>query len=172
MELFPNGLLIEKSADTIVQPDLEVDVIGVWCDTFFVDEPKAERQRAAYESELQEQSEKLVVLEAEMLTIDPKQKGSHANRVKAVARRVECLERGLAERTVDISENLQEELAPIPVFSLRDVVQLPSGNPAMVFGIDGPQVILRAKDRAGKVQQLSVQAVALRPYRHRHMATI
>lgn len=175
LELFPNGLLIEKSADTIVESSLEVDSVGRWSDEFFVADDSAEPLRQPCESELLSKKEELTVLEAEMLTIDPNAhggRGSHANKIKAVARRVESLERGLAERSEDIeiaTSSVEEEQ---PTWNLKDYVQLPSGLPAIVLGVAGSQVDVGTKTTTGQVIRRVVDSSLLRPIEHRHLATV
>lgn len=182
LELFPNGLLIEKTADTIVGSDLEVDVVGDWDDEFFVDDARAEKLLTSCQQELDRKRGELVVLEAEYETIDPNAhggRGSHANKIKAVAGRVVALERGLAKRTskpVAVAEIIKQSVAA--TFADRSLVQLPSGLPAMVMGTitfpsdARPYAKVRAKASDGKVIPLTIVQECLRPWEHRHMATI
>lgn len=182
LELFPNGLLIEKTADTIVDPDIEVDVVGQWAEEFFVDDQRAEKLQEGCEQELERKRAELVVLEAEYETIDPNAhggRGSHANKIKAVAGRVEALERGLSPRTGDaIQVEGIEELATGGVFAARSLVQLPSGCPALVMGTitppsdAKPYARVRAKAADGRVVSLVINQECLRPWEARHMATI
>ena len=181
LELFPNGLLIEKTADTIVNADIEVDAAGRWDDEFYVSDPRASRLRAGAEQELDAKRAELVVLEAEYQTIDPRAhggKGSHANKIKAVARRVESLERGLAEHTGKTT-TVTRGLAPAAkVFADRSLVQLPSGLPGLVMGTvklasdARPYAKIRIKAPDGSIVGTTVVQECLRPYAHRFMATV
>jgi hypothetical protein len=171
LELFPNGLLIEKSADTIVESSLEVNLVGRWSHEFFVDEPAAERLRSSYHTEWRRKQEELVVLEAEMLTIDPKSRGSHANKVKAVARRVRSLEMGLAERSKDATVIASIANSIGPLWRARDFVQLPSGLPAIVIGARDSLIEICTKTPQGRIV-VQLQSDCLRPLEHRNLATI
>lgn len=179
LELFPNGRLIPKSADTIVESTLEVDLVGRWPEDeeigFFVDDDGAERLRQPAEAELTRKQEELTTLEAEMLTIDPNAhggRGSHANKIKAVARRVESLENGLAKRSKDVklAVSLAEDAGP--AWATKSIVQLPSGLPAIVLGAIGNQVNIATKTSAGMVINRSLDPSLLRPIEHRHLATV
>lgn len=181
LELFPNGLLIEKTADTIVDADLEVDAIGMWSDEFFVEDSRTARLQGSCEVELKQKLLDLVALEAEYQVIDPSAhggKGSHANKIKAVAGRIAALERGLAERTGEVRTAERQVEPEIPVFADRSLVQLPSGLPALVmetFNLPSdtrPYAKLRAKASDGSVVDVSVVQECLRPYEHRFMATV
>jgi hypothetical protein len=181
LELFPNGLLIEKTADTIVEPDLEVDAIGDWSDEFFVDDPRGPKLFAAYKQELGEKREELQRLEAEYETIDPNAhggRGSHANKIKAVVGRVAALERGLADRKVAATTVKQSVKATVKTFADRTLVQLPSGLPAVVLGTvqipsdKRPHARLRVKSSDGQLVPATVVQECLRPYEHRFMATV
>lgn len=179
LELFPNGRLIPKSADTIVESGLEVDAVGRWPDDeeigFFVEEEGAERLRPSCEAELLTKQEELTVLEAEMLTIDPNAhggRGSHANKIKAVARRVESLEKGLAERSKDVTVATSSVEEASPLWNLKDFVQLPSGLPAIVLGVVGSQIDIGTKTTTGQVIRCAVDSSLLRPIEHRHLATV
>lgn len=175
LELFPNGLLIPKSADTIVESTLEVDRIGRWCDEFFVDEPSAEKLRDTYSTELQQKREELVVLEAEMATIDPNKhggRGSHANKIKAVVRRVESLERGLAERSKDVKVISSSDEQTEDRFKPKQLVQLPSGLPGIIVGAVGTQVSVGMKTPTGQKLVRPLDPSVLRPLEHRYLATV
>lgn len=178
LELYPNGLLIEKTADTIVESDLEVDIVGIWVDDFFVDDPRAPRLHDTYAQELDRKCQEQSALEAEYKVIDPKERGSHANKVKAVVGRVIALERGLAKRMVKATTVTNIEKSTIKTFMDRSLVQLPSGLPAMVISTvkltsdARPYAKIRAKASDGKVVPLTVVQECLRPYKHRFMATV
>lgn len=134
LELFPNGLLIAKPTDTIVESDLLVRHVGPWTDSMFVQlQPGDVRQRKTYEREQERKMDMLQKLQAEALVIDPKQRGSHANKIKAVVVRLEALNRGLSDTPHGTA--LQPVDSPDqPRFMIRDVVQLPSGQPARFLG--------------------------------------
>lgn len=131
LELFPNGLLQEKTTDTIVEADLQIEQMGEWHDDFYVqDKPK---HRAGFERELAKETIRLADLEELALIIDPKERGSHANRVKAVARRVFVLRRGLVARPEDTAFATAANGVAVPrLFNKHDLVSLPSGRPAKV----------------------------------------
>lgn len=144
LELFPNGLLIEKSADTIVASDLIVDVVGLWTEDFYVQDPGAEKLRGRYEAELEEQRGKYEALISEAETIDPKQRGSHANKIKAVERRIESIIRGLGKPTEEPIrlDSIQLDDDPVPFEFLREgaFVVLPSGLIGQIVDMDQERV--------------------------------
>lgn len=178
LELFPNGLLIEKSADTIVAGDLQVDVIGEWQEWFFVNEPAAGRLRSKYEIELTVQQEKLIVLMEELETLDPKRRGSHANKVKAVERRVKSIQNGLGSRSPDVQifETLfagpggRKKITKV-LFSPKDLIALPSGITGMVTRCRGNKATI-ACEIHGEIQHIPVPASILSPLRALHSSTI
>ncbi len=175
LELFPNGLLIPKSADTIVEPKLEVKLVGRWTDEFFVEPTMPEKVKSAFAEELDHKRVQLAELEAQMATVDPNAhggRGSHANKIKAVARRVESLERGLVARPKDTAIQKGATVKTTCAFKLRDYVQLPSGLPAIVLGTEGQSVQIGTKTRTGAVLKQPVPAQMLRPLEHRHLATV
>lgn len=176
LELFPNGLLIPKSADTIVESNLEVEMMGQWSEEFYVQDESAERLKTSFRAEFVQKREILKVLEAELLTIDPNKhggRGSHVNKIKAVARRVESLERGLAERSEDVQIANSSADIQSPLWEPKDFVQLPSGLPGIVIDVmDKKHVKIGIKTCAGKVLKQAVDPNLLRPLEYRHLATI
>lgn len=176
LELFPNGLLIPKSADTIVEPTLEVDAVGRWSEDtedFFVNTEVPAKVRQAYADELEAKTQQLVQVEQEMLTVDNSHggRGSHANKIKAVARRVQSLERGLADRPKDVKIQKHTASKAQAAFRLKDLVQLPSGRPAIVLSADPTLIGIMTKTAGGPIRT-SVPAALLRPLEHRHLATV
>lgn len=172
LELSPNGLLIEKTADTIVDADLEVDPVAIWSAELFVEvaENVAILLRQQAEAQLLQKTEELVILEAEMLTIDPKERGSHANRVKACRWRVGVLTQGLQERTQAISSTSRQDTV-VPHFDVGDILQLPSGQPARLQSYldNGAEILTKV---AGCVTTTAVPTEILRPWTSRNLATI
>lgn len=133
LELFPNGLLIAKPTDTIVEPDLQVDEVGEWSEEFVVaDVPSHVLKRCKAELELKREVYSELQKEAELVA--PKARGSHANKVKAVADRIATLERGLQERATQAPvEQVVARMAELQVGSL---VRLPSGRPALLLRLE------------------------------------
>lgn len=172
LELFPNGLLIEKTADTIVDSDLQVDMVAEWTEEVYVEVPEnvAAQLRVASVAQLEQKQAELVILEAEMITMDPKGRGSHANRIKACRWRVEVLTRGLAEPTQDISSVSRNDAAA-PHFDAGTIVQLPSGQPGKVESSAGPVANILTHV-AGIVASVPVPMEILRPWHSRSIATI
>lgn len=178
LELFPNGLLIEKSADTIVAGDLEVDVVGLWSDAFYVLEPAAEKLRLKYEVELIAQTGELESLQMQMETLNPKKRGSHANKIKAVQRRVDSIQAGLAMPEKDSIPNaLKEALGKqaketfAVSFKERDLVQLPSGIAGMVTQTRRKSATIAYKEN-GEINTIEIDQRFLIALRMRHRATI
>lgn len=176
LELFPNGLLIPKSADTIVEPHLEVEYVGRWSEAFFVDTEVSEKGKRQFTEELTAKRDQLTQLEAEMATVDPNAhggRGSHVNKIKAVARRVESLERGLAARPkdVEVQKRAATKLDDV-IFQPKSFAQLPSGLPAMVIANEANLVKIGCKGKDGEVIRCTVPPQTLRPLEHRHLATV
>lgn len=177
LELFPNGLLQAKTTDTIVEPDLEVEAIADWCEVLYV-KAKTGKSRVTYERELQREMEKLVVLEAESLIIPPKERGSHANKVKSCQARVEVLQRGLRDRPDGGVDVVLATTIPDVAreFGVNDLVQLPSGRPGKLLNIErrNDKTIARVAIRGacGKLKQVELAFEALVSIDHRRMATI
>lgn len=135
LELFPNGLLVCKPTDTIIDSDLIVQWIGRWTDSLYV--PPSQGQPQSIQSLERERvlvMRELVELEAEMLTIAPNKRGSHANKVKAKAVRLAALNTGLfRESPLDTTAIVEE--SPVVRFAQLDVVELPSGMAARYLGL-------------------------------------
>lgn len=171
LELFPNGLLQEKTTDTIVESDLDVVLVGAWTDTLYV-KVRFGKTRATFERELAKLRVKLERLEAEALVIPPKERGSHANKVKSVAGRVQTLERGLADRPDDA------EFTPIstgevadPVFKDGQTVITPSGRLATVVGSVNGTANIKMEMPEG-ISTLQIDPKALLPTQHQRLATV
>lgn len=178
LEVFPNGLLLEKPTDTTVAPDLEVSSCGMWAEEFTVQTDVPRKTRRTYERELDRKQEELAMLVEEAKTIPAKGRGSHANKVKAAESRVGTLLRGLEERP----EGMVEEALPVrpqtKKFRMREIVQMPSGLAAMIVGYN---------ERIDRVLEASVIArpvldepilcaqipqECLRPIADRHLSTV
>lgn len=174
LELFPNGLLIAKPTDTIVAADLDVEYVATWSEGLVVSGIKGS-SRTGYEREREQLREQLKVLEAEAVMIEPKQRGSFANRLKAVKLRLSALESGLEDLG---TEPLQIDMAKlsIPAFRLKQMVCMPSGAPAQFLGLlpQGHQLLATVATRvaSGAVLMIQVDPQALRPSNCRYMATL
>lgn len=173
LECFPNGLLVAKPTDTIVAADIGVERVGPWSDGLVVADGKG-RSRSHYEKERGQMEAQLEVLEAEALTIPPKQRGSHANRVKAVRTRLVALRRGLEDLG---TEPLQIDMRAIslPAFKCKQSVVMPSGNLGQFLGllpVDQHLLATVACRVRGSVHVLQIDPAALRPAYMRHMSSI
>lgn len=173
LELFPNGLLVAKPVDTIVSAEIVVELVGQWSEGMVVSGIKG-RGRELYEQERRAVQEQLLVLEAESVLIPPKNRGSFANRVKAVKTRLTALEAGLEDIG---TEPIQIDMAllTLPGFKLRQVVAMPSGQPAQFLGFlpQGQQLLATVACKIdGSVAMLQIDPQALRPYDCRFMATV
>ena len=133
LELFPNGLLIAKPTDTIVEADLGVELMGAWNDEFVVSKIPS-RIRKRYEAELIAKRELLTTLDKEAELIAPKERGSHANKVKAVTDRVMVIERGLQERAAQVG--VEQVIARMAELQVGSLVRLPSGRPALLVRLE------------------------------------
>lgn len=168
LELFPNGLLIEKPTDTIVEADLEVRFVAIWTSDLVVAHQGEGRSRRAYERELAKLEAKLDGLLEEYRRLAPGQRGSHANKVKACQRRILVIRRGLEIREVNTDRPpLETTLA----FRVRQAVQLPSGKPAVVLNAVGAGFQVAARGDNG-ILSLTIPSECLRPLIHRHLGTI
>jgi hypothetical protein len=123
LELFPTGLLIPKSTDTLVATTTVVRQICRWQEPVRV-EGKPTHTRDYYEAELVERQQELEKLQTRYAEL-PKSgrghlsRGSHANKILACTRRIETLYEGLGMR-----ESMTEALSP---FTKGDRILLPSG---------------------------------------------
>jgi hypothetical protein len=136
LELFPNGRLIPKPTDTLVDADLEVQLVGPWHVDMVV-EGAPTHSRKHYEAELVDCTEYLAFLEVEYEKlpnggVGTLSRGSWANKLKNCRARIEALQAGLAspDGTVRIERPLTEQ--PLPDLTVRDVVQMPSGQPGLI----------------------------------------
>lgn len=168
LELFPNGLLQEKTTDTIVESDLEVELVGDWSEGLYI-ESKGGRGRVAYERELARLVEQEEALLAEAETIDPKERGSHANKVKSVVDRLKVVRQGLAEPPEDrklCKVRKDRKGASVVATSM----QLPSGLPARVLGVKRDVAQIEVKGPSG-ILNLELSFDVLKPW-DRTRATI
>lgn len=181
MELFPTGLLIPKPTDTLVQPDLEVVLIGAWHEDMTV-EGKPSHSQVAYEVELAQRREAIVLLEAayEELPQNGKGKlsrGSWANKIKNCKSRITTLERGLGlddGGPVTTPQHVQVA-AIVPDYSSGDLVQVPSGRPALVLATTITAGAAYAQVRTafeGRALEAPVPCEVLRPWSEARLATI
>lgn len=173
LELFPNGLLIPKPTDTLVDPGLEVLLIGLWQEGLTV-EGKPTHGRRTYEQELERREADLIDLRAayELLPTDGKGKlsrGSWANKIKNCEGRIAVLRQGLAEITgVAMLATVQQDA---PTFRLRQLVQLPSGWPAQVERIDGGQITVFTQYKGTAIQAVLPSEV-LRSWENARVCTM
>lgn len=177
LELFPNGLLQEKTTDTIVEPDLEVAAIGDWTEGLYV-QARSSKSRATYERELAKAQDDLLSLEAEMLVISPKERGSHANKIKSKAVRIDTLRKGLADRPEDTGFTSARTVSEIveDAFKEQDLVLLPSDRPAKLLKIvrspDKTVASLVTRNDQGELHRCELPVHTLVPYRHARMASV
>lgn len=170
LELFPNGLLQEKTTDTIVEADLDVVLVGDWTTDLFV-KVRFGKTRATFERELQKLKDKLQVLEAEALVIPPKERGSHANKLKSVVNRVKVLERGLQEAPDASFTAINEAEKEAPDFQVGQQVVTPSGRLATIAGpVNGLAPV--QMELPDGISTLQVDPKALLPTEHRRCATV
>lgn len=140
LELFPTGLLIPKPTPTLVDPDIEVLVIGPWHDGMAV-EGRPKHSRAVYERELLAKREELVLLEEAydelpVGGVGRQSRGSWANKIKNCRSRIVTLEAGLGFEGQEPRETAKAEdlLATLKV---QAMVQLPSGRPGRITAMRG-----------------------------------
>lgn len=178
LEHFPNGCLIPKPTDTLVDSDLMVALIGPWHDGMVV-EGNPTHGRVHYETELTEQIEKLVGLEIayEALPVGgvgKQSRGSWANKLKNTRMRIEVLEAGLAEHETEVRIEKPMDEVILPRLALRDVVQLPSGLPAQILDFSKVGVVpyarVRTRSQMG-VLEGSMPLSVLRPWAMAHLCT-
>lgn len=93
LEVFPNGLVVQKPTDTIVASDIEVHCIGKWDDDAPIIITGVKRQREPFVRELSRVQESLSQLESKTTVTN---KGAHAMKIMAMRARIKVLERGLA----------------------------------------------------------------------------
>lgn len=172
LEHFPNGLLIAKPTPTIIDPDIDVVLVGQWHPDMVV-AGKPTHSRAKYEAELSRREVELVELLAayDELPVNGKGKqsrGSHQNKIKNCRSRVGVLQRGLEERT-EVAVLVEAETVGL-AFRAHDIVQLPSGLPAKVQrGGVMTTVMTRFK---GSLVEMAVPAEVLRPWALARCATM
>ena len=177
LELFPTGLLLSKPTPTLVECDIQVDVVGAWADPMVV-EGKPTHSRGVYENELCRLELELTVLheQYEALPVNGKGKqsrGSFANKVKNVEMRLVTLKRGLG---FSGSENARHTAVPRvkPRFAVRAFVLVPSGRPAQVMSLHrvggGTYASLRISGMDG-MTTAKVPVEVLRPYAESTLCT-
>lgn len=187
LEHFPNGLLIPKPAPTTVSASLEVSALSPWHDgDYRVHEAVAPRvaakRREKYETTLAQcvvEVESLRV-EYEALPVDgigKESRGSHQNKIKAVETRIDAIQRGLAEHDpAEALECVQDVMAPRPEFGIHDLVQVPSGYPALVTAMqeqDGSWVAaISMKDSSGAALVAALPCRVLRPWSFSRVGTV
>lgn len=138
LELFPTGLLIPKPTPTVVEPDLEVVLIGPYVEGMTV-EGKPTKSRKVYEKELLARERELAELrvtyeELPRSGVGALSRGSWANKVKAAETRVRTLKTGLGF----VPSSSQQAVAIVdeePRFSRGQKVQVPSGRLGLVMGL-------------------------------------
>jgi hypothetical protein len=174
LELFPNGRLLPKPTDTTID-DCDVVAVGGWHDPMYA-EGKPKHGRQHYERELSDAVAELAVLEIayEQLPVSgtgKQSRGSWANKLKNVRSRIEVLRLGLA--TPDGAAVIEHAAIEVvaPDLNLRDVVQLPSGLPALILGFrnTGGQryATVRTKSVTG-----AVPCEVLRPWSAGRLCTV
>lgn len=178
LELFPNGLLLEKPTPTLVEPHLEVTVIGIWTDGMVV-EGRPDHSRRVYENELVQREEDLPILEAAYDALPSSgtgrtSRGSWANKVKCCRSRIGVLKRGLG--FVDASFMVHAEVAaPDIKWTAGSLVLVPSGRAALVTGFQpmGNTTYVKLRTRLNGIDVLSdMPPEVLRPWDQARLATI
>lgn len=179
LELFPNGRLIPKSTDTLVDSDLDVALVGPWHDTMVV-EGRPSHTRVHYESELSRQVEYLAVLEIgyDELPVNGTGKlsrGSWANKIKNCRARIEMLTAGLADPDGRVQIERAELEHRMPDLEVQDVVLLPAGRPGLILDtmLVGTAQYATVQTRLGNtVLRAPVPMEVLRPWAHSHLCSI
>lgn len=169
LELFPNGLLIERPFDTTVDQDLEVQKIAIWAHDMWITATGA-KQPQTYTRELHKLEDTLVELNDHLPFVDPRERGSFINKVRATEARIDVLHRGLSDSPP------AEEYVPVMAidcaFGAGDMVQLPSGFLARVMETSPPMALIRTKHKIEGLIEQMVPVECLRPWHHRHQATV
>lgn len=141
LELFPTGLLIPKPTPTLVDPDIDVQVIGPWHDPMMV-EGRPKHSRAVYERELAQKLADLSFLEAAYERLPTsgtgkQSRGSWANKLKNVRSRIETLQRGLGFEGEGVKREVARIESAMAALQVMGLVQLPSGRPAKIVSMTG-----------------------------------
>lgn len=181
LELFPNGRLIAKPADTLVDASLDVLMVGPWREGMLV-EGSPTRSRERYEAELEARLVDLAELEAayEKLPVNGvghQSRGSWANKVVSCRRRIEAIRLGLEDLGA-VERQAAEAEATGPGLGARDVVLLPSGMPGLVlrtYATSGgryARVRARVEHPRPGVLELPVPLELLRPWGDRQLCTL
>jgi hypothetical protein len=174
LEHFPNGRLIPKTTDTLVPPDIEVVVIGFWREEMVV-EGGPVHTRSHYEDELREREATLIWLEAEYEKLPvngtgKQSRGSWANKVKNCRARIAVLHAGLGETDGQQIDAVQPE-AQGSNLTPRDLVQLPSGHPALILALDAGNAMVRTRHGSSRLVA-PIPIDCLRPWASAYLATI
>jgi len=174
LELFPNGLLIPKPTDTIVDPTIEVHRVGPWHEGMLV-EGRPDHSRAKYEAELAEKQALLIELQEQYDMLPQagtgkKSRGSWANKIKNCAARVETLQAGLAQIDQRQRERTQVEVVSAAIQAAQ-LVQLPSGRPARVQAITGGMALVACRYQGGTLTT-ALPTEVLRPWSMARVATV
>lgn len=132
LEIFPNGLVVQKPTDTIVASDIDVQVIGLWTDEKLIRVVGVKKQTEPFLKELATRRDKLAVLEAELGVSN---KGAHAMKLMAIRTRIETLERGLKPiRTKKLIQISMEAIDIVPD-QVGANVRLANGSICQVTGV-------------------------------------
>lgn len=167
LELFPTGLLISKPTPTLIDQEIEVEVVGPWHDRMVV-EGKPSHSRRVYENELVKLRAKLVELQRDYanLPVGGKgklSKGSWANKLKNVQMRMETLKLGLGFSGDDTAMRVPTVKVKHP-FKLQGYVLTPSGGRGRVLAYrkvgSGTYATLQLADDV----QVGVPVEILRPW--------
>lgn len=181
LEHFPNGRLIPKPMDTLVDAGLTVQAVGPWHDGMAVEGPT--RPRLRYESELTDLRGRLIELEAGYAELPVNgtgrlSRGSWMNKIKNARARIATVEAGLAP-TEALAEAVVQDAAG-PAIRARDVVLLPSGRLGLVMSTNGrgavPSARVRVRNGTGAQASLfeipGVPLAVLRPLLDAQLCTL
>lgn len=174
LERFPNGRLLPKPVDTLVDAGLTVARVGPWHEGMAV-EGKPTHARPHYEAELRITLGKLAILEAEyeLLPVGgtgKQSRGSHMNKLNNARARIETLSLGLADPDgAEVERAAPPELDPR--FRRRDVVLLPSGQPGQITGFRKVGASRYATVRTRTVD-CGVPVEVLRPWSDSQLCTL
>ena len=178
LELFPNGRLIAKPADTLVDAALEVLLVGPWRDGMVVEGSPA-HARARYEAELAARLIELVELEDvyDSLPVNGtgrQSRGSWANKVSNCRRRIADIRAGLEDLGEVEAQSVEPEAVALDLRA-RDVVLLPSGAPGLILRTyatsRGRYAKVRARGAAALVEA-PVPLAVLRPWSDSRLCTL
>lgn len=177
LELFPNGLLINKPAPTLVEPDLEVVLVGPWVEGMRV-EGKPSQPREVYEDELVGLERRVVELRLAYEALPRSgtgklSRGSFANKVKNVERRIGVLKRGLG--FVEGAATVVQEAPATLAVAVGMVCQVPSGRPAKLLDFrevgNTTYAKIQVGSASGPIRPL-VPCEVLRPFDEARLCTV